>query len=113
MLVTPPPVQDSISSGYLSSETTRQYADRVQVVADKCNCTCLDLFQVFGNKQGCWTDDGVHLNSKGNELVYKGMVKLLQQEYPQLTPMTDGNGKYGELGIPLEEKLWHELCSRG
>lgn len=110
ILVTPPPVDDVIASDYLTSETTRQYAEKVQSVAERYNCLCLDLFETFGNKQACWTDDGVHLNTKGNELVYKGMMKLIQQKLPQLAPMTDGNGKYGDHGIPLEEKLWFELC---
>lgn len=94
---------------YLTSTTTRLYGDRVQMVADRCNCRCLDLFDAVGNHHECWTD-GVHLNQKGNELVYKGMTELLHNEYPQLVPMTDGNGKYGKLGIPLQEKLWRELC---
>lgn len=116
ILITPPPVDDDIAAEYLTSTRTRQYANRVQSVANTCNCACLDLFEVFSisNKEDeqdyYWTDDGVHLNEKGDELVYEGLMKLIQTEFPQLAPMTDGNGKYGSIGIPLQEKLWHELC---
>lgn len=111
ILITPPPVQDAISSDYLTSTTTRLYGDRVQMVADRCNCRCLDLFDAFGKREECWTDDGVHLNQKGNELVYKGMTELLHKEYPQLVPMTDGNGKYGKFGIPMQKRSCGGSCA--
>lgn len=110
ILVTPPPVDDVIVSDFLTTETAREYAEKIRSVAKKCNCLCLDLFEAFGDKHDCWAQDGVQLNIKGNELIYKGMMKMIQQDLPQLAPMMDGNGKYGEIGIPLEQKLWFELC---
>lgn len=113
IMITPPPVQDTIASDYLTSDTTRQYADRVLSVAIACNCDCVDLFEVFGDnwpQEELWMDDGIQfLNVRGNELVYRELMTLIQKEYPQLAPMADGNGKYGKLGVPLENKLWHEL----
>ena len=45
-------------------------------------------------------------------LLQQGLIKVIQQELPDIAPMEDedGEGKYGSKGIPLDGKLWKELC---
>lgn len=43
-------------------------------------------------------------------MLQQGLIKVIQQELPDIAPMEDGEGKYGSKGIPLDGKLWKELC---
>ena len=52
------------------------------------------------------------LSEIGNTLVYEGLINLIEKDHPHLLPMTDGEGKYGSNGVPLEGSLWREMCSR-
>ena len=110
ILITPPPIEQSKSDELgLTNKTNRQYADIVHLVAQECNGLVLDLFEILDQDNDYWTD-GVHLTAKGNELVYQGLMELIKEHHPQLAPMVGGNGKYGEIGMPLDEKLWYERC---
>lgn len=110
ILMTPPPIEQSKSEDlWLTNEINRQYADRIHLVASKCNCLVLDFFEILDRDEEYWTD-GLGLSKNANALVYEVIKGLIKKHYPQLAPMTDGNGKYGDTGIPLEEKLWFELC---
>jgi hypothetical protein len=80
-------------------------------------CHVLDAFELLGglNVQQATTNlrDGLHLNSQGNVKFYEGLMDLIQTKLPNLAPMhdEDGEGKHGTKGgIPMEEKLWLELC---
>ena len=69
-----------------------------------------------------YVTDGVHLNEDGNRIVYEGIMNLLREKFPHVLPSMDdetadnGDGnKYGIKngnggGIPIEEKLWTEMC---
>ena len=110
VLITPPPIDPSESSSLgLSSQVNRIYADQVASVAQEYDCKVLDLFNVLDAEEDYWTD-GVHLNTRGNALVHNSLMKLISREFPHVAPMTDGNGKYGKTGVPLDGKLWTELC---
>ena len=110
ILMTPPQIEKSKSEDMgLTNKINRQYAGQVNLVASKYNCLVLDLFEILDRDEEYWTD-GLGLSKNGNALVYEGIKGLIKKHYPQLAPMTDGNGKYGGTGIPLEEKLWFELC---
>ena len=112
ILMTPPPMEQSKTEDpRLTNEINRQYADRVHLVATKYNCLVLDVFEILDkNEQYYCSTNSMGLSKNGNTLVYDGIKGLIKKHYPQLAPMTDGNGKYGDSGIPLQEKLWFELC---
>jgi lysophospholipase L1-like esterase len=64
-----------------------KYAALIRNIAQKNNCTLIDLRKVFldynlannpeNKEKGILTTDGVHLNDKGNELVASEMMKAL------------------------------------
>lgn len=55
---------------------------------------------------GKYLTDGLHLTEEGNRIVYDGMMDVLKRNYDHLLPIEDG----ATIGVPLEEKLWSELC---
>ena len=127
ILLTPPPVD--IDAWYKergepknenrndrANNNAREYGQRAKDVASNYSqCSVVDVFDLLGGN-GPVEDyaqhlrDGLHLSSSGNKLVYEGLMDTLQSKYPHLLPMMDGNGRYGTTGMPLEEKLWRELC---
>ena len=56
-----------------------------------------------------WISDGVHLSGSGNTLLCNALMQLLYDRYPNLAPMS-GDGKNENVGIPMEEALWKDLC---
>eukprot|EP00591_Stephanopyxis_turris_P005298 CAMPEP_0195525180 /NCGR_PEP_ID=MMETSP0794_2-20130614/25481_1 /TAXON_ID=515487 /ORGANISM="Stephanopyxis turris, Strain CCMP 815" /LENGTH=265 /DNA_ID=CAMNT_0040655575 /DNA_START=81 /DNA_END=878 /DNA_ORIENTATION=+ len=124
ILFTPPPVDEEMwrresdsSVPNRLNEVAKQYGEKVKSVANEYNCSVLDVFELLGgndepakNTYGRHLRDGLHLSESGNTLVYEGLMALLQNDFPGLLPMYDGDGKYGTVGVPLEEKLWKELC---
>jgi lysophospholipase L1-like esterase len=98
-----------------ANDNARRYGDIVQSIGKQVNCSVLDTFDLLGGDgpvedYGKHLRDGLHLSESGNVLIYEGLPELLKDDYPHLLPMKDGQGKYGEVGIPLEGKLWRELC---
>jgi lysophospholipase L1-like esterase len=96
-----------------ANDNAKKYGEVVKGVGTETNCSVLDVFDLLGGngpveEYGTHLRDGLHLSESGNVLVYKGLMKLLQNEYPHLLPMTDGQGKYGKMGIPLDGTLWRE-----
>jgi lysophospholipase L1-like esterase len=114
VLVTPPPRinPQTLGRGPPFTRLICPYAEVVIEVAEETNCASVDLFAAFQSRpnEQFWKSDGVHLTQQGNSLVYKGILGAIGESYPQVTPMTDGNGKYGKIGVPLEGKIWSELC---
>ncbi len=75
------------------------------------NCVVVDTFQLLdGDKDasvyGKYLTDGLHLTEEGNRLVFDGIMGAIRTDLKHLLPMEDGD----EFGVPLEEKLWSELC---
>lgn len=119
ILFTPPPIHEEMWAAFQGSETSdrtneraREYGDKVKQVGAKHDCLVVDTWELLSgrtNEFGKYLSDGLHLNESGNRLVYQGFMDLLQEKYPDLAPMEDGEGKWGTTGIPVEEKLWQEL----
>lgn len=123
ILMTPPPVDIDAwfrSRGYeedaaydRANDVARNYGNRVKQVGVDFNCSILDVFDLLGGNgddYGQNLRDGLHLSGDGNKLLYTGLMDLITTDFPELAPMLDGNGRYGKVGVPLEEKLWSELC---
>jgi len=126
ILITPPPVAPKkweafcIQTGRPVSlrcnNRVKEYSHVVQKTAQKFNCPVLDSFNLFGgdtDDESIYQDylsDGLHLNGHANLILYRALMDLIQNYLPQRAPMVDGEGRYGTNGVPLEEKLWKELC---
>jgi hypothetical protein len=121
--MTPPPVDAQAWSRERdlpicdrANDVARAYGlEAYQVANATTNCSVLDTWTLLGgyetaNVYGTHLRDGLHLSESGNKLVHQGLMQLLEQKYPHVLPMLDGNGKYGQMGIPLQGKLWTELC---
>lgn len=98
-----------------ANDNAKAYGDVAKKVALQTNCSVLDVYEVLGGSDGVeqYSEnlrDGLHLSELGNIRVYNGLMVLLQQNFPQLLPMTSGLGKHGKpgSGIPLDGTLWHE-----
>lgn len=124
VLITPPPVHAETWDEYMttnfdclsprSNEASRLYGDRVKLVAREMGCSVVDSFSLLrGNESGDvykgYLEDGLHLNGEGNRLLFEGFMEVIRRDHAQLAPMVDGDGKYGESGIPVEGELWKEL----
>ena len=127
LLLTPPPVDEVAwkqhcddKYGDVSKESTRRnslaqaYGEAVKEVAGMdMNCAVVDTWELLEGEtpeRGQYLSDGLHLNETGNRKVYQGIMATITKHYPKLLPMQDGDGKHGASGIPVEEKLWSELC---
>lgn len=124
ILITPPPVDKTAWDKFCmdsfnelsprTNEVTKSYGDRVKSVAKEFGCSVVDSFSLLGGNHseeiyGKNLEDGLHLNGLGNKLLFDGLMNTLTKDFPELAPMEDGDGKYGDKGIPLEGKLWKEL----
>ena len=119
IFITPPPVYEKSWSAFRDLEicdrdnsVVRTYGERVKQVAASRNCSVVDARELLhgtSEERQNYLSDGLHLNEDGNRLVYKGLMEVITTNYADIAPMTDGEGKYGSIGIPLEEKLWKEL----
>jgi len=97
-------------SGSRSNDVAREYGERVKKVSKEHACSVLDVFDLLGGNGdvdfGQYLSDGLHLNASGNTKLYEGLMELVQQELPHLVPAEDES----TIGIPMEEKLWTDLC---
>ena len=121
ILMTPPPVDDDQWKEELGSEdydrtneNSRRYGEVVKKVAKKyADCEVLDTWELLeghASHYSCHLSDGLHLSESGNKLVYEGLMDLIKKKYPHLAPQQYIDGGYTGGGIPVEEKLWDELC---
>jgi len=97
-----------------SNENAKLYGARVLQLAKELDCAVVDTFNILGGNHeegekfyGKYLTDGLHLNEEGNRLVYRGIMDALKSksDYAHLLPSTEDGGT-----VPLEEKLWSELC---
>ena len=119
IVLTPPPVdseawKNSREVDYYdrTNDHTRKYGIEAKQVALKHNCKVLDTWELLeGHSKiyGQHLSDGLHLSESGNKLIHDALLDLIRTEYPHLAPM-EGDGKTGDSGIPVEEKLWGDLC---
>jgi lysophospholipase L1-like esterase len=125
-VLTPPPLDNEawketmktwVEIDYLerTNDHTRKYVEEAKKVAEKHNCTVLDTWELLGGSSdvaeyGKHLSDGLHLSESGNRLIFDALISKIRSDFPHLAPMVDGDEKYGETGIPVEEKLFTELC---
>lgn len=93
------------------NDVAKSYGDKVKQVAATRSCSVLDVWELLeGNTTpeqfGKYLNDGLHLSEDGNRKLHQGLMDLIRKEYPELAPKSEATG----IGIPLEEKLWSELC---
>jgi lysophospholipase L1-like esterase len=99
-----------------TNDHTQKYVEEAKKVAEKHNhCVVLDTWEILGGSSdaaeyGKHLSDGLHLSESGNRLIFDALIGKIRSDFPHLAPMVDGDEKYGETGIPVEEKLWDELC---
>lgn len=123
ILITPPPVYKpwwenfcknfGRDKSYRTNEASRQYGLAMKSVGDELKCETLDTWELLGGDAlgfEKYLTDGLHLSEEGNKAIYEGLMALVEDKFPHLAPMTEGEGRYGEVGVPLCEKLWTELC---
>ena len=119
ILLTPPPVDEDrwMSERETSvpdrrNEVTRNYGSACREVAAAHDCDVVDVFELLGGNGSDYSQhlsDGVHLSGSGNTLLCNALMQLLYDRYPNLAPMS-GDGKNENVGIPMEEALWKDLC---
>ena len=128
ILLTPPPLPrakleafclqqyGSTERAQRSNDASRAYGAMVKQIACEYSLQVVDVFDLLQGDHGPdvygqYLVDGLHLNSRGNQRVYQGLMDVLQTKFPHLAPMTDGEGRHGTMGIPFQEKLWNEYYS--
>lgn len=122
LLLTPPPIHEDmlcrafgIPLANRLNDLARQYGERVKAVASADDkCAVVDTWELLEGEtewRGKYLSDGLHLNGEGNKRVHQGIMDTIRRLFPKVAPMDDGEGKYGESGIPMEERLWQELIS--
>lgn len=96
-----------------ANSVSRSYGKVVCEVGEELGCCVLDVYGMMmegdGSEYARHLSDGLHLSSSGNEVIFEGLMTLIRDEYPHLAPM-EGDGKNEASGIPMEEKLWTDLC---
>ncbi|KAI8318988.1 SGNH hydrolase [Martensiomyces pterosporus] len=112
VLITPPPLGEKLWARELAAENTgggevvmdrlnentKQYAEAVKSVAEQLSVPCIDLWSAIedrvedtrgkmefdGYEQFSW--DGLHLNARGNDLLFELLMKTIRTEVPELDP---------------------------
>ena len=123
ILITPPPVYQPWWEEFCktygrdksdrTNDASRKYGLAMKSVGEELACETLDTWELLdGDAPGFEKQltDGLHLSEEGNKAIYQGLMDLIEDKFPHLAPMTEGEGRYGEVGVPLCEKLWTELC---
>lgn len=93
LLITPPPIaQDAYNIAFpdtlRTNENTKKYAHVVLDLAEEYKLVSLDLWTQMSNSTN-WEElftDGLHLSSKGNEFVFKALVKTIKHHFKELSP---------------------------
>jgi len=96
LLVTPPPIDAARWAAHKNLpehdrelSNTSKYAQAAREVASRCDCYLLDLFAEM-TKSPTWNNDyffdGLHLNDKGNTLLYEQLMKTIAVKVSALIP---------------------------
>lgn len=74
ILITPPPVNESLTGKVRTNNRLAQYAYVAKTVATSMHCPSIDLFHMVLDKADYETvylkEDGIHLSQKGQDLLY-------------------------------------------
>jgi lysophospholipase L1-like esterase len=121
ILFTPPPVDSEAWDHYCSvisprplsprsNSNSKKYGERVTAIGHELNCLVVDTHKLLGGDKdksyyGQYLTDGLHLTEEGNRKLFDGIMDAIRIEHKHLLPIEDG-----DVGVPMEEKLWSELC---
>ena len=107
-LLTPPPVDATRwdrhnvklerDPSYRHNDVAEQYGDAVKRVASSHEgCFVVDVFDLLGahdqQQYSPHLSDGLHLSGSGNELVYKGLMEILEEQ-TDMSPTRLGMDQY-------------------
>ena len=122
ILLTPPPADAEAWDHYCSVVSPRplsprsnlnakKYGERVKTIGSEMDCVVVDTHKLLGGDKdrsfyGQYLTDGLHLTEEGNRIVFDGIMDAIRSDLEHLLPLEEEGG----VGVPLEEKLWSELC---
>ncbi|ORY44051.1 SGNH hydrolase [Rhizoclosmatium globosum] len=102
LMVTPPPISSPVVFDYYTFESMKQYRvaclnafERIyEIEGDRV--AVLDMWELFGGNQtyldpnydpkslDTYFSDGLHFKGKGHELMYKGVLSVIETKWPEL-----------------------------
>jgi len=123
ILFTPPPVSPKAWDHFctvtsprpLSPRSNAQcklYGTKLKEIGREMDCSVVDTYQLLGGSDEevykRHLVDGIHLNGEGNRLVYDGLMEVIKMKLGDrgVLPLEEG----GDSGVPLDQKLWSEMC---
>ncbi|KAJ2661512.1 isoamyl acetate-hydrolyzing esterase [Coemansia sp. RSA 1200] len=95
VLVTPPPVAPELFAQSQAekkmpidrnSQTTHLYADAVRAIAREQQVPCVDLWPAMEKTPEDFLWDGLHLNARGNDILFKLVMQTVRDSFPELDP---------------------------
>ncbi|OQS00293.1 hypothetical protein THRCLA_06055 [Thraustotheca clavata] len=89
LLITPPPVDDTLQIGQRSNALLSTYVEGCKRVGKQLGIPVLDLYTKFlaQNASSLYLlGDGVHLNADGNRALHDLLLDAITTNYPSLTP---------------------------
>lgn len=119
LLLSPPPIDQVTWKRELglyehfdrSNDVAREYGLAAKTVAQNLGCSFLDTWELLGGNDfdtyRQHLSDGLHLSASGNQLLYEGLMKLIETELPHLAPSKTDDSKEG---VQVDGTLWTELC---
>ena len=127
ILLTPPPFDASAwrrfkniepeESAGRNNEVAKTYGNKVMEVGEAHGCSVLNVWDCLEGpspeRYQEYLSDGLHLNEEGNRKVHQNLMSLIRKQHPNLAPATaaeDSPDDPNTVGVPLEGKLWHDLC---
>lgn len=119
LLITPPPVDEE---AWAKARGTSPVSDRTNARAKAYgnaareklhgHVSVVDAFHLLegdSSNRAQYLSDGLHLNEKGNTRLFEGLMAVLRSEHPSIAPLDNEHEATGA-GLPVEEKLWRDLC---
>lgn len=89
ILVTPPPVADDVK-GARTNAAVKEYRDMVLSLGEEESLPVFDLWEACEGgeveKFKTYLVDGLHLNGRGNTVLYEGLIDVIGKHYPDLLP---------------------------
>ncbi|OQS00784.1 isoamyl acetate-hydrolyzing esterase 1, partial [Achlya hypogyna] len=88
LLMTPPPVDDSLQAGSRSNSALAAYAREVQSVGAALNASVVDVFGTWRatDYSSYLREDGLHLTKEGNQALHDLMLQGIRSAYPSVAP---------------------------
>ncbi|TCK92854.1 lysophospholipase L1-like esterase [Natranaerovirga hydrolytica] len=87
VLITPPCVIETKVTYNITNNRIHQYSHIIKTLASEYNCPCIDFYKTtydFNNNEDLFQDDGIHLSTKGYDLLFdtffSAFTKLINYE---------------------------------